>query len=62
MGRATLQELSAPMDAVANQAPQMAEFAARAREVGLAAAFKERDAPFAAGTPLDFASLPKKAG
>ena len=53
MGRSTLQELSAPMDAVANQAPQMAEFAARAREIGLAAAFKERDAPFAEGTPLD---------
>jgi enoyl-CoA hydratase len=53
MGRASLQEISAPMDAIANQAPEMAAFMARAQEVGLAAAFKERDAPFADGTPLD---------
>jgi enoyl-CoA hydratase len=53
MGRAALQELVAPMDAIANQAPQMAAFTARARESGLAAAFKERDAPFVDGVPLD---------
>ena len=53
MGRAQLQELAAPLDAIANQAPEMAAFAARAREIGLGAAFKERDAPFAEGVPLD---------
>ena len=53
MGRAMLQEISAPMDSIANQAPEMKPFAARAKEIGLAAAFKERDAPFAAGVPLD---------
>jgi hypothetical protein len=53
MGRALLQDISAPMDAIANQAPEMAAFGARAEEVGLAAAFKERDAPFADGVPLD---------
>jgi enoyl-CoA hydratase len=53
MGRATLQEISAPMDCIANQAEEMAAFMARAEEIGLAAAFKERDAPFAAGVPLD---------
>jgi hypothetical protein len=55
MGRALLQDISAPMDAIANQAPEMAAFAARAQEVGLAAAFKERDLPFSEGTPLDLA-------
>jgi enoyl-CoA hydratase len=53
MGRATLQEIAAPMDSIANQAPEMGLFMARAREIGLAAAFKERDAPFADGVPLD---------
>jgi enoyl-CoA hydratase len=53
MGRATLQAIAAPMDAVANQAPEMAAFQARVRQIGLAAAFRERDAPFAAGVPLD---------
>ena len=53
MGRALLQELSAPMDSIANQAHEMADFAARAQEIGLAAAFKERDAPFSEGVPLD---------
>lgn len=53
MGRALLQEMAAPMDAIANQAPEMAQFQARAQEIGLAAAFKERDAPFAEGTPID---------
>jgi enoyl-CoA hydratase len=52
-GLAVLQELGAPMDTVANDAPQMAAFTARAQEAGLAAAFKERDAPFAGGEPLD---------
>ena len=53
MGRALLQDIAAPMDAVANQAPEMAAFAARAQEIGLAAAFRERDEPFAKGVPLD---------
>jgi enoyl-CoA hydratase len=53
MGRATLQELSAPMDSIANQAPEMEAFMSRAKEIGLAAAFKERDAPFADGVPID---------
>lgn len=53
MGRALLQEIAAPMDAVANQAPEMAAFAARVQEVGLATAFKERDAAFSGGEPLD---------
>lgn len=53
MGRALLQEISAPMDAIANQAPEMAAFQARAEEIGLSAAFKERDAPFAEGVPID---------
>jgi enoyl-CoA hydratase len=53
MGRASLQTIAASMDAVANQAPEMAAFAARAQQIGLAAAFKERDAPFADGVPLD---------
>jgi len=55
MGRTALQHIAAPLDAVANQAPEMAAFAARAQEIGLAAAFKERDAPFAEGVPLDLA-------
>jgi enoyl-CoA hydratase len=57
MGRATLQTIAAPMDAIANQSPEMAAFTTRARQIGLAAAFKERDAPFADGVPLD---VPRK--
>jgi enoyl-CoA hydratase len=53
MGRAVLQELSAPMDIVANQTLEMAAFTARTMEIGLSAAFKERDAPFSEGVPLD---------
>jgi hypothetical protein len=53
MGRDTLQELAAPLDAIANQAAEMAEFNVRAREVGIASAFKERDARFRNGVPLD---------
>lgn len=53
MGRALLQDLAAPMDSIANMAPEMAAFQARAAEIGLGAAFKERDAPFARGVPLD---------
>jgi enoyl-CoA hydratase len=53
MGRNTLQEVTAPLDAIANQASEMADFNARAREIGLAAAFKERDAEFRSGVPLD---------
>jgi enoyl-CoA hydratase len=59
MGRTALQHFAAPLDAIANQAPEMAAFTARAQEVGLAAAFKERDAPFAEGVPLD---VPRKEG
>ena len=55
MGRALLQDLAAPMDSIANMAPEMAAFQARAAEIGLGAAFKERDAPFAEGVPLDVA-------
>lgn len=53
MGRALLQDISAPMDSIANMAPEMAAFQTRAQEIGLAAAFKERDLPFAEGVPLD---------
>jgi len=53
MGRATLQDIAAPLDSIANQAPEMAAFTARVREIGLSAAFKERDAPFAEGVPID---------
>lgn len=53
MGRALLQDISAPMDSIANMAPEMAAFQARAAEIGLGPAFKERDAPFAEGVPLD---------
>jgi enoyl-CoA hydratase len=53
MGRALLQDIAAPMDSIANMAPEMAAFQAHAAEIGLAAAFKERDAPFAEGVPLD---------
>lgn len=53
MGRGILQNISAPMDAIANQASEMAAFTVRAKEIGLSAAFKERDLPFADGTPLD---------
>jgi enoyl-CoA hydratase len=53
MGRDALQELTAPLDAIANQATEMAEFNTRAREIGIASAFKERDAPFRSGVPLD---------
>lgn len=58
MGRATLQTIAAPMDAIANQAPEMSAFQTRAREIGLSAAFKERDAPFADGVPLDIRTEP----
>lgn len=53
MGRALMQDIAAPMDSIANMAPEMSAFQARAAEIGLAAAFKERDAPFAEGVPLD---------
>ena len=53
MGRATLQNIAASLDSVANQAPEMAMFMKRAEEVGLGAAFKERDAAFAEGVPID---------
>jgi len=53
MGRAALQDIAAPMDSIANQAAEMATFTARVQEIGLAAAFKERDAPFAEGVPID---------
>lgn len=59
MGRALLQDISAPLDTIANQAPEMAAFQARAQEIGLAAAFKERDAPFAEGVPLDVSADPR---
>jgi len=53
MGRTTLQNIAAPFDAIANQAPEMAAFMQRAQEIGLGPAFKERDAPFAEGVPID---------
>ncbi|MCB2078247.1 MAG: crotonase/enoyl-CoA hydratase family protein [Novosphingobium sp.] len=55
MGRALLQDIAAPMDSIANQAPEMAAFQKRAEEIGLAPAFRERDAPFTEGVPLDIA-------
>jgi enoyl-CoA hydratase len=54
MGRAILQDIAAPLDAIANQAPEMAAFSARAQEIGLSAAFRERDAPFTEGVPIDW--------
>jgi enoyl-CoA hydratase len=53
MGRHSLQEISGPMDAIANQAAEMRTFRERAEQIGLAAAFKERDEPFRDGVPLD---------
>jgi enoyl-CoA hydratase len=53
MGRSALEEFGASLDALANQAAEMAAFQARVQEVGLAAAFKERDKPFAEGVPID---------
>ena len=53
MGRATLQDIAAPLDSIANQAAEMSAFTARVQEIGLSAAFKERDAPFAEGVPID---------
>lgn len=53
MGRALLQDIAAPLDAIANQAPEMEAFQKRVQEIGLAAAFKERDEPFAEGVPID---------
>jgi enoyl-CoA hydratase len=53
MGRALLQDIAPAMDSIANMAPEMAAFQTRAQEIGLAAAFKERDAPFSEGVPLD---------
>ena len=53
MGRAALQAIAAPMDSIANQAPEMGAFQTRVQEIGLSAAFKERDAPFAEGVPID---------
>ncbi len=53
MGRGTLQNIAASLDSVANQAPEMAAFQMRAAEVGLGAAFKERDAAFSEGVPID---------
>ncbi len=55
MGRGTLQNIAASLDSVANQAPEMAAFMKRAEEAGLGAAFKERDAAFAEGVPIDLA-------
>lgn len=53
MGRGTLQNIAASLDSVANQAPEMAAFQQRVAEVGLGAAFKERDAAFSEGVPID---------
>jgi len=58
MGRSALQNIAAPFDALANQAPEMAEFMKRAEEVGLSAAFKERDAAFSEGVPIDIPEPP----
>jgi enoyl-CoA hydratase len=53
MGRAALQQYSGPMDAIANYASERAVFNATAQEIGLRAAFEQRDAPFVDGVPLD---------
>lgn len=53
MGRTALQQIAGPMDAIANQAPEMAAFMQRAEEIGLSAAFKERDEAFVEGVPID---------
>jgi enoyl-CoA hydratase len=59
MGRSILQEIAPPMDTIANLSPEMSEFTARAKEIGLGAAFKERDARFGDRAPLDVAEFPE---
>ena len=51
MGRSQLQRFAALNDAVAHRSPQAREFAARAAQIGLKQATKERDAPFAVPDP-----------
>jgi enoyl-CoA hydratase len=53
MGRAALQPMARLRDAVAHQAPEARAFAERVAAVGLKAAVRHRDEPFAAGEPLD---------
>jgi enoyl-CoA hydratase len=47
MGRSQLQRFAALNDAVAHRSPEARKFTARAAEVGLKQATRERDAPFA---------------
>jgi len=47
MGRAELQKIAAREDAIAHRCASAAAFQQRAGEIGLSAALKERDAPFA---------------
>jgi enoyl-CoA hydratase len=49
MGRSRLQRFAALNDAVAHRSPDARAFTARAGEVGLKQAVRERDAPFDAG-------------
>jgi enoyl-CoA hydratase len=49
MGRSRLQRFAAVNDAVAHRSPDARAFTARAGEVGLKQAVRERDAPFDAG-------------
>jgi enoyl-CoA hydratase len=51
MGRAELQRFAALNDAVAHRSPEAKAFAARAGEVGLREAVRERDRPFEEGPP-----------
>ncbi len=51
MGRSQLQRFAALNDVVAHRSPQAREFGARAAQIGLKAATKERDALFAAPDP-----------
>lgn len=51
MGRATLAQIASTEDAVAHTAPSAAAFRARAAEVGVARAVRERDEPFQPDPP-----------
>ena len=61
MGRSQLQRFAALNDAVAHRTPEARAFTARAGEVGLKQAVRERDAPFE-GSPGDPPGLERLAG
>ena len=51
MGRSQLQRFAALNDAIAHRSPQAREFGARAAQIGLKQATRERDAPFTGADP-----------